>query len=86
MLDAWKHGEARSLARHNPPIRFEDEDFVAGLRLADYEIVEPDAPIQLHKNIPVILSLRDPRGRTIRRETNYQVATDPALAVLRSDP
>jgi hypothetical protein len=56
------------------------------MRLADYEIGEPDAPILPYKDVAVILSLRDSRGKTVRRETNYQVATDPALAVLRSDP
>jgi hypothetical protein len=85
-LDAWKKGEARSLSRRNPPIRFVDDDLAAGLQLSDYEIEEPDAPVSLHKNIPVILSLRDARGRAVRRETQYQVATEPGLAVLRSDP
>jgi hypothetical protein len=33
----------------------------------------------------VILSLRDARGKAIQREAHYQIATEPALAVLRSD-
>jgi hypothetical protein len=85
-LDAWKRGDARSLARRDPPIRFVDDDLTAGWRLSDYELEEPDAPVSLHKNVPVILSLRDARGKTVRRETHYQVATEPGLAVLRSDP
>jgi hypothetical protein len=85
-LDAWKKCEARALPRRKPPIRFVDDDFVAGMRLSSYEIEEPDAPIGLHQNVSVILSLRNARGNVIRRETHYQVATDPALAVLRSDP
>jgi hypothetical protein len=85
-LDAWKKGEAAKLARATPPIRFVDDDFTTGMRLSDYELEEPDAPIGLHTNVPVILSLRDKRGRTIRREAHYQVATEPGLAVLRSDP
>jgi len=83
-LDAWKKGEARTLTRRNPPIRFVDEDFVAGLRLSDYEIEEPDAPAGPHQDVHVILSLRDARGKVVQRETQYQVATEPALAVLRS--
>jgi hypothetical protein len=85
-LDAWKRGEAKGLARRDPPIRFADDDLVAGWALVDYELEEPDAPILLHKNVPVILSLRDRRGKTARRETHYQVATEPGLAVLRSEP
>jgi len=84
-LDAWKKGEARALARRDPPIRFVDEDCAAGLRLSDYEIEDPDAPAGPHENIHVILALRDARGNVVQRETKYQVATEPALAVLRSD-
>jgi hypothetical protein len=83
-LDAWKKGEVGSLAKRQPPIRFVDEDLAAGLRLSDYEIEEPDAPIGLHENVAVILSLRDSRGKVVRRETQYQVAIEPGLAVLRS--
>jgi hypothetical protein len=79
-------GRGTSTRREHPSDPFVDEDLTAGWKLADYEIEEPDAPILPYRNIPVILSLRDARGRTIRRETTYQVASDPALAVLRSDP
>lgn len=84
-LDAWKKGEARALLDRKPPIRFVDDDLATGMRLADYEIEEPDAPIALHQDVEVILSLRDSRGKAIRREARYQVATKPGLAVLRSD-
>ncbi len=84
-LDAWKKGEARTLPRRDPPIRFVDDDFVAGFKLADYEIEEPDREIELHKDVEVILSLRDAKGKAVRREAKYQVATKPRLAVLRSD-
>jgi hypothetical protein len=85
-LDAWKQGKGKDLSKQQPPIRFVDEDFAAGYRLVEFDLVEPDAPILPFKNVPVILSLRDPRGRTVRRETAYQVTTSPAIAVLRSDP
>jgi hypothetical protein len=84
-LDAWKKGEAKSLTKRNPPIRFVDDDLLAGLRLSDYEIEEPDLPLKPHQNVSVILSLRDARGKSVRREASYQVGTEPTLAVLRSD-
>jgi hypothetical protein len=84
-LDAWQKGEARSQARRKPPIRFEDDDLAAGFRLLDYEIDAPDAPRGPHHDVPVMLSLKDPRGKVIQREARYQVAIEPALAVLRSD-
>jgi len=84
-LDAWKKGDVKSLTKRNPPIRFDDDDMLAGLRLSDYEIEEPDAPFRPHQDVAVILSLRDARGKGVRREARYQVGTSPTLAVLRSD-
>ena len=84
-LEAWKKGQTKGLARRKPPIRFEDDDVVTGLRLAEYEFEEPDAPVRLHQDVAVILSLRDPRGKVVRREARYQVATVPGLAVIRTD-
>jgi hypothetical protein len=84
-LDAWKKGEARKLARARTPIRFEDDDLAAGWRLSDYEIESPGVPTGPHADVEVVLSLRDARGKAIQREARYQVATEPALAVIRSD-
>ncbi len=84
-LDAWKKGEARTLARRNPPIHFVDEDCTAGFRLSDYGIEDPDGPAGPHQNVHVILALCDARGKAVQRVTQYQVATEPGLAVLRSD-
>ena len=84
-LDAWRKGDAKSLAKREPPIRFVDDDLVTGFKLTDYEIEEPDRPIRPHEDVAVILSLRDARGKGARREARYQVGTDPGLAVLRSD-
>jgi hypothetical protein len=84
-LDAWKKGEVKSLTKRTPPIRFVDDDLLAGLRLSDYEIEEPDIPIKRHQDVSVLLSLRDARGKSIHREARYQVGTDPNLSVLRSD-
>jgi hypothetical protein len=84
-LDAWRKGEALALARRDAPIRFVDDDFVSGFRLTDYKIDEPDVPAWLHQDVRVRLSLRDAQGEVVQREAQYQIATEPALAVLRSD-
>jgi hypothetical protein len=84
-LDAWKSGGAKALKGLNPPVRLADEDFSAGWRLTDFEIEEPDAPVNAHQDVAVILLLKDGRGKTVRREARYQVASEPDLAVLRSD-
>ncbi|WP_165070782.1 hypothetical protein [Paludisphaera rhizosphaerae] len=84
-LDAWKQGQAKSLPRRKPPIRFEDDDFAAGFKLTDYELEEPDATIGLHQDVPVFLSLRDKKGDVVNRRVLYQISTTPQIAVLRSD-
>ena len=84
-LDAWKKGEAKSLKKHSPPIRFEDDDLLAGLRLVEYEIEDPDRPIKLHEDVEVILELKDASGKGVHREARYQVGLEPAVSVLRSD-
>ena len=84
-LDAWKQGDAQKLPRRTPPIRFVDDDLVAGLKLSEYEIQDSDAPIALHQNVAVSLSLRDKRGKVINREAHYQIGITPGLAVLRTD-
>ena len=84
-LETWKKGETRKSGRKTPGIRFVDDDQVAGMKLTDYALEEPDATIGLHQDVPVILSLRDAQGRKIRREARYQVAIGPAPAVLRTD-
>ncbi len=84
-LDAWQKGDAKSLAKREPPIRFVDDDLLSGLRLSEYEIEEPESSIKLHQDVEVILELRDAQGKRVRREAKYQVATEPSLSVLRSD-
>ena len=84
-LDAWKKGEAKSLAKRQPPIRFEDDDLLSGYRLSEYEIEEPDSPIKSHQDVEVILMMKDRQGKNVRREATYQVGLDPKLSVLRSD-
>lgn len=84
-LEAWKKGEARALPERVPPISFVDNDYKAGMRLTNYAIQEPDRPIALDQDIPVTLSLRDARGKSIRRVATYHVAAEPSLAVQRSE-
>lgn len=84
-LDAWKQGRARALTQAAPPIRFVDDDLAQGWLLVDYRLNEPDAILRPFQDVRVTLLLRDKRGETAERVAAYQVATSPALAVLRSD-
>lgn len=85
VLDAWKQGQAGALAKRKSPIRFEDEDYRNGSRLADYRIEKREMPLRPFNDVRVALSLRDRKGRKINKTVAYQIKTAPNLAVLRSD-
>ncbi len=84
-LDAWRAGKTKSLTTRNPPIRFADDDQIAGTELVDYEFEDESAPIQPFQNVTVILSLKDKQGQTTQKNARYQIGVDPVLTVLRSD-
>ena len=84
-LDAWREGKTRSLTTRNPPIRFADDDQVAGMELVDYELEDESAPIQPFQDVVVSLLLKDKRGETTQKDARYQVGVEPVLTVLRSD-
>ena len=84
-LDAWREGKTKSLAARNPPIRFADDEQIAGMELVDYEFEDESAPIQPFQNVTVILSLKDKQGQTTQKNARYQIGVDPVLTVLRSD-
>lgn len=85
-LNAWEQEKASGLSRQKPPIRFVDDDLAAGCQLSDYEFMPDSEPIRAFQNTPVMLTVRNRRGVTVRKAANYQVTLEPELAVLRSDP
>lgn len=84
-LDAWQAGNAAALSKRDPPIRFSDDEQLAGLKLTDYEFIDEAAPIDPFRDVEVELTLRDARGETLQKVAKYQVGLDPSLTVLRSD-
>ena len=84
-LDAWKSGQVRSLAKKMPPIRFVDDDQLAGLELLDYALDDDGIRVLPFQNIKVCMTVRDRRGQSAIRIAFYQVVLEPRLAVLRSD-
>jgi hypothetical protein len=85
-LDAWRDGNVKVLIELTPPIRFVDDDILAGFHLVDYEYRQRDLPVRPFQGVPVTLTLKQGNGASITREAWYQVSLDPARAVLRSDP
>lgn len=85
-LESWKAGQVRQLDQGENPIRFVDDDAVAGLKLTQFQIKPA-----VRKNLPfqtfhVQLELRDQKNREFSRPALYQVSLIPRPAVLRSDP
>jgi hypothetical protein len=85
-LKAWKDGEKPdALAARTPPIRVADEDWLAGLRLEDFQVDPADRMIGTSLNCPVSLTLKNTTGKTLKKKAVYSVSTDPALTVIRQE-
>ena len=84
-LDAWKAGQAGQLSRRTPAIQFVDDDLVAGCRLLDYELLDPEQSARPFESVRVQLRLRDRRGREWTREVGYQIILQPVRAIVRGD-
>lgn len=84
-LDAWKDGNVKALVTLESPIRFLDDDLLAGFQLEDYEIELTSGSPRPFQNIPVTLTLRK-ANQSIQRAATYQISLEPDRAVLRSDP
>jgi hypothetical protein len=85
-LKAWKEGEKPdALAARTPPIRVADEDWLAGLRLEDYQVDPTDRMLGTSLNCRVSLTLKDTKGKTLKKKAVYSVGTDPALTIIRQE-
>ncbi|HEY0981775.1 hypothetical protein [Schlesneria sp.] len=85
VLQAWKDGKTGTLAKRNPPIRFVDDDLLAGNQLLGFELEDESIPIIPYQTVRVELELRTPQGEAVSKTVQYQVGIDPGLTVLRGD-
>lgn len=85
VLDAWKQGRAETLLSQEPPIRFVDDDWSAGLQLENYEFEPPRFWGGPDQDVKVVLVLKNSLGVVQRKPATYQVTLVPRRAVLRSD-
>lgn len=82
-LDAWKAGEPA--AKPDRDVHVADEDWLAGWKLADYQLGGDARALGTNVRQPVALSLVDPRGKAVKKRVVYQVGTDPRPSVVRQD-
>jgi hypothetical protein len=86
VLDAWKAGTAPGdLASRSNPIHVSDVDWSGGLRLVSYRAEGAGRLVGFDMSYPVVLELKGPRGKTIRKTAVYVVTTAPRLLVLRQE-
>lgn len=86
-LDAWKRGESvESLRGASPAVQVNDPDWPAGYRLTHYQVADTEARDGIDLRYRVALTLKDPRGRIVRKNTSYTVGTSPVLTIVRHDP
>jgi len=83
-LETWKQGKIGTLASRKPPVRFVDDDQVAGLALVDYRLVAPDQTVAPYENVPVVIKVKI-GNQVIERTTVYQITLVPEIAVLRAE-
>ncbi|WZO98359.1 hypothetical protein EP7_005420 [Isosphaeraceae bacterium EP7] len=85
-LEAWKGGEKpETLTSQDPPLHVADGDWMSGLRLVNFRAAEEGRLIGTDVNYDVVLEMKNPRGKSIRRDAVYAVTTHPQRLVLRQD-
>ena len=86
VLDAWKSGEKPGdLEGRGQPIRVKDVDWEDGFRLVGYRIDEEGKLVGYDMNYPVVLELKGPKGRAVKKNAVYTITTRPQLLVLRQE-
>lgn len=84
-LEAWKADQKAPLTVGGRPLRFDDEDEAAGLKLVGYEVRETPPEWSEEAGLSVTLALRDRKGRPVTRHAVYLVTRHPDLVVSRDD-
>lgn len=84
-MDSWKNGDqADSLQDQSPAIVVQDFDWIGGMKLLDYEIIDDGKPVDANLVANVKLKLQDKRGTKSEKTVTYHVGTAPALTVFRA--
>ena len=64
-----------------------DEDWLTGTKLEDFQLGEESTTVVAGPSRlwPVVLKVRDARGKTVARKVAYQVTGSPQISVVRQD-
>ena len=84
-LNAWRDSlSVDDVSSGSPPITVADPAWKAGYKLTSYQVAEAIKTVGFDLNIPVELSLEDPKGKAVRERVKYTVSVQPARTVIRS--
>jgi hypothetical protein len=83
-LEAWKRGDPpRSLENASPPVIAQDQDWLAGARLVDYEPAGDGRRTADNLFAPVKLRLKTRAGKAATKTVTYVIGTSPHVMVVR---
>ncbi|HEY2155947.1 MAG TPA: hypothetical protein VGH33_09980 [Isosphaeraceae bacterium] len=84
-LDGWKRGDVpASFATASPAMTVQDMDWQAGAKLVAYQVADDGKDFGLNLHVPVMLTLRTPQGKDVKKSVNYVVGTTPIVTVFRA--
>jgi hypothetical protein len=83
VLETWKNGGSLEALRQESPIVAQDMEWRTGSALLDYEIVGEGKNDDANLRCPVKLTVRDKRGRVVKKQVTYIIGTDPVITVFR---
>ena len=86
-LDQWKSGATpRSLLGSATPMTIQDFDWMAGVKLTDYQLVDEGKAYDANLRVQVKLTLTGQgkdKGKTTEKKVWYLVGTSPSVTVFR---
>ncbi len=82
-LTAWKEG--KKPVDLQPQIIGRDADWETGKKLESFEVLAEQGGDTSNLHLPVRLTLKDEKGRELKREVTYIVGTSPRISVFRAD-
>jgi hypothetical protein len=85
-LDAWKAGEKpEALENLSPPIHVKDADWKGGFLLLEYKADQEGKLVGFDMDYPVVLELKDPKGKPVKKTAVYSISTRPGLRITRQE-
>lgn len=86
VLDAWKAGGLPGdLGSRTPSIYVKDLDWNDGYRLVSYKPSDEGKLAGYDMNYAVILELKSPKGKSVKKAAVYTITTRPECLVMRQE-